>query len=225
MSRALVIVDVQNDFCEGGSLAVTGGAEVARRDQRARGRPPRRVCRDRRHRRLARRPGRALRDRPRLRGHLAGALPGRQRRRALPPGRRARLRARRGDLPQGPPQRGLQRLRGVHRRGRPPRRASRTGCATGRSSRSTSWASPPTTACAPRRSTPRTRGSRRRVLLDLTAGVAPETTAAPWPSWLPQGWRRPAPLPDGGLTAGPTPAGLRVYRDVTRAPHRETAAP
>lgn len=27
--RALVIVDVQNDFCEGGSLAVTGGARVA----------------------------------------------------------------------------------------------------------------------------------------------------------------------------------------------------
>jgi nicotinamidase/pyrazinamidase len=29
--RALIIVDLQNDFCEGGSLAVTGGAEVARR--------------------------------------------------------------------------------------------------------------------------------------------------------------------------------------------------
>ncbi|ROO89819.1 nicotinamidase/pyrazinamidase [Actinocorallia herbida] len=29
MSRALIIVDVQNDFCEGGSLAVNGGAEVA----------------------------------------------------------------------------------------------------------------------------------------------------------------------------------------------------
>jgi len=29
MSRALVIVDVQNDFCEGGSLAVAGGAAVA----------------------------------------------------------------------------------------------------------------------------------------------------------------------------------------------------
>ena len=29
--RALVIVDVQNDFCEGGSLPVTGGAEAARR--------------------------------------------------------------------------------------------------------------------------------------------------------------------------------------------------
>ncbi len=28
--RALIIVDVQNDFCEGGSLAVTGGADVAR---------------------------------------------------------------------------------------------------------------------------------------------------------------------------------------------------
>jgi nicotinamidase/pyrazinamidase len=27
--RALIIVDVQNDFCEGGSLAVLGGAEVA----------------------------------------------------------------------------------------------------------------------------------------------------------------------------------------------------
>lgn len=27
--RALIIVDVQNDFCEGGSLAVTGGTSVA----------------------------------------------------------------------------------------------------------------------------------------------------------------------------------------------------
>jgi nicotinamidase/pyrazinamidase len=29
MTRALIIVDVQKDFCEGGSLAVTGGAAVA----------------------------------------------------------------------------------------------------------------------------------------------------------------------------------------------------
>ncbi|GGL35744.1 isochorismatase family protein [Planomonospora parontospora] len=29
MATALIIVDVQNDFCEGGSLAVDGGAEVA----------------------------------------------------------------------------------------------------------------------------------------------------------------------------------------------------
>ena len=28
--RALIVVDVQNDFCEGGSLAVTGGTAVAR---------------------------------------------------------------------------------------------------------------------------------------------------------------------------------------------------
>lgn len=30
MSRALIVVDVQNDFCEGGSLAVEGGGGVAR---------------------------------------------------------------------------------------------------------------------------------------------------------------------------------------------------
>lgn len=29
MTRALIVVDVQNDFCEGGSLAVSGGADVA----------------------------------------------------------------------------------------------------------------------------------------------------------------------------------------------------
>ncbi|MGV9680222.1 isochorismatase family protein [Nocardia sp. NPDC003482] len=31
MSRALIVVDVQNDFCEGGSLAVAGGAALAGR--------------------------------------------------------------------------------------------------------------------------------------------------------------------------------------------------
>lgn len=31
MAKALIVVDVQNDFCEGGSLPVTGGNEVARR--------------------------------------------------------------------------------------------------------------------------------------------------------------------------------------------------
>ena len=29
MTRALIVVDVQNDFCEGGSLAVPGGADTA----------------------------------------------------------------------------------------------------------------------------------------------------------------------------------------------------
>ncbi|MDQ3359285.1 MAG: isochorismatase family protein, partial [Actinomycetota bacterium] len=31
MTRALIVVDVQHDFCEGGSLPVTGGIKVARR--------------------------------------------------------------------------------------------------------------------------------------------------------------------------------------------------
>jgi nicotinamidase/pyrazinamidase len=30
MASAVIVVDVQNDFCEGGSLAVAGGADVAR---------------------------------------------------------------------------------------------------------------------------------------------------------------------------------------------------
>jgi nicotinamidase/pyrazinamidase len=30
MTKAVIVVDVQNDFCEGGSLAVAGGTEVAR---------------------------------------------------------------------------------------------------------------------------------------------------------------------------------------------------
>lgn len=30
MGRALIVVDVQNDFCEGGSLAVSGGSQLAR---------------------------------------------------------------------------------------------------------------------------------------------------------------------------------------------------
>src|SRR5690606_36023678 len=34
MTRALIIVDVQNDFCEGGSLAVAGGASVAEASSR-----------------------------------------------------------------------------------------------------------------------------------------------------------------------------------------------
>ena len=29
MKRALIVVDVQNDFCEGGSMGVAGGAGVA----------------------------------------------------------------------------------------------------------------------------------------------------------------------------------------------------
>lgn len=34
MTRALIVVDLQRDFCEGGSLAVAGGTDVARRVSR-----------------------------------------------------------------------------------------------------------------------------------------------------------------------------------------------
>jgi nicotinamidase/pyrazinamidase len=40
MTRALIIVDVQNDFCEGGSLAVAGGASVAAGISAVLGSPP-----------------------------------------------------------------------------------------------------------------------------------------------------------------------------------------
>ena len=30
MAKAIIVVDLQNDFCEGGSLGVAGGTEVAR---------------------------------------------------------------------------------------------------------------------------------------------------------------------------------------------------
>jgi nicotinamidase/pyrazinamidase len=42
MSRALIIADVQNDFCEGGSLEVAGGAGVAAAISRLLGKSPRR---------------------------------------------------------------------------------------------------------------------------------------------------------------------------------------
>ena len=83
--RALIIVDVQNDFCEGGSLAVTGGAAVARAisEQLAAGSWLRARGGDQG---LPRRPGRPLLRPPGLRGLLAAALRGRHGRRGLPPG-------------------------------------------------------------------------------------------------------------------------------------------
>ena len=98
MKRALIVVDVQNDFCEGGSLPVAGGAEVAAEigellhhwtaqdpdapDYDARGRHPG----------PPHRPGRPLLRRPRLRRLLAAALRGRHRRarRSTPTSTRSR---------------------------------------------------------------------------------------------------------------------------------------
>ena len=86
MSKALFIVDVQNDFTEGGALGVDGGDAVAERItrflERARGglRAHRRLARLARRRQRQRRALRARRAR--LRRHLAGAL--RQRHRRAP---------------------------------------------------------------------------------------------------------------------------------------------
>ena len=54
MSRALIVVDVQNDFCEGGSLAVTGGRRRRAGSVRLRARARGPVRRGRRHPGLAR---------------------------------------------------------------------------------------------------------------------------------------------------------------------------
>ena len=70
MAMAVIVVDVQNDFCEGGSLAVAGGAEVARGDQPAAGR--RRLRPRGRHPRPPHRSGRAL-----LRPTRTSSTPGR----------------------------------------------------------------------------------------------------------------------------------------------------
>ena len=83
--RALIIVDVQNDFCEGGSLAVVGGQSVARAISEYLADPARLRPR-RRHQGLPHRSGRALLRPPRLRGVLAAALRGRHGGRRLPPG-------------------------------------------------------------------------------------------------------------------------------------------
>ena len=148
MKRALIVVDVQNDFCEGGSLPVDGGARVASdigellhhwSRQRRPGAGVRRRGRDQGP---PRRPGSPLGARARLRRLLAGALQGRHRRRGVPP--QPRPAALRRDLPQG---RARRRRTPASRGVRRTVAASRSGSASTGSTRSTSAASPPTTAC------------------------------------------------------------------------------
>ena len=88
MSRALIIVDVQNDFCEGGSLAVAGGARWPP--------PSPRRCSARAHgwdHVVATKdyhidPGTHFGDHPGLLDLVAGALRGRHAGRRVPPGPR-----------------------------------------------------------------------------------------------------------------------------------------
>ncbi len=90
--RALIVVDVQNDFCEGGSLAVAGGADVARGITELLADPTRRADYD--HVVATKDfhidPGAHFSDEPDYRDVLAAALRRRNGRRGLPSGIRCR---------------------------------------------------------------------------------------------------------------------------------------
>ena len=168
--RALIIVDVQNDFCEGGSLAVAGGAAVARAiSEHLAGGPGYDHVVATKDFHVD--PGSHFSDHPDYAAswppHCVAGTTGPTSTRTWTPGpsRRCSARAR------------TRRPTAGSRAPTMPGRRWPTGCAATASTRSTWWASPPTTACTP---PPRTRpgsGFATRVLLDLTAGVAPESTA------------------------------------------------
>ena len=170
MTRALIIVDVQNDFCEGGSLAVAGGAAVAAGISAAAGGAGRPVGPRGGDQGLPHRPGRALRRPARLRRLVAGALRRRHGRRRLPPRRSTPTGSRRSST------RASTRRRTRASRATPAASAWPPGCGCATSPRSTWSASPPTTAYGRPRWTPPGEGFATTVLLDLTAGVAPPTT-------------------------------------------------
>ena len=180
MTQALIVVDVQNDFCEGGSLAVTGGARVAgeigrllqhwtRRDDRA---PEYDVVVATKDHHID--PGAHWSREPDFVDVLAGALPGRHRRRGVPP--QPRPAALRRDLPQGRARGGVLRLRRAPRptatgladwlREQDVEQVDVCGIATDYCVRATALDAPD-------------RGLRHpRAQADLCAGVAPESSAA-----------------------------------------------
>ena len=176
MAEALIIVDVQNDFCPGGALAVAEGDEVIEPLQP----PGRRGRRGRRDARLAS-PGPPLLRAPR-RGVARPLRPGHAGRRAAPrprprahrPGRRRR---------DGERSRGLRQVRGTP--------TSRTTCGSAASSASTSAASPSTTASStprwargarvPHRRAPR-RDPRGRSASPATASTRSKSCARP--AWM-----------------------------------------
>lgn len=113
--RALIIVDVQNDFCEGGSLAVSGGAAVASLIATHLHGLPRRIPRRGGHARLAHRSRFALRGTPRLRRQLAATLCRGFGGRPTPPRARPRHRRRVGGrvVPEGALRGGVFGVRGA----------------------------------------------------------------------------------------------------------------
>ena len=126
MRSGLIVVDVQNDFCEGGSLPVAGGARVAadigsllhhwtRKDPKS---PAYDVVVATRDHHID--PGDHWSDEPDFVDLVAGALRGRHRRRGVPP--EPRPAALRRGVPQGRARGRLQRLRGPDHRRRGSRR-------------------------------------------------------------------------------------------------------
>ena len=119
MKSALIVVDVQNDFCEGGSLPVTGGARVAAEigELLQPGSTQGPDAPDYAHVVATRDhhvdPGAHWSAEPGLRRLLAGPLRGRHRRRGVPPEPPAAA-VRRG-VPQGPAPGGVLGLRGPQR--------------------------------------------------------------------------------------------------------------
>ena len=140
--RALIIVDVQNDFCEGGSLAVAGGSAVARAISA-------RLAGDHGYGHVVATkdfhidPGGHFSDHPDYARFVAAALCRRDPGFGVPSG--SGHQRGRGGVPQGCLRRRLQRFRGRRRRGHT---ADVLVARTAASTRSTWWVSPPTTACA-----------------------------------------------------------------------------
>ena len=172
--RALIVVDVQNDFCEGGSLAVAGGADVAAAITELPARARRRRTPRRRHPDHHVDPGAHFSDHPDfvdswpahcVVGHRRRRAPPRPRRRAGRRGRSARASTPpRTPASRAPPTR-RQRSLAAWLRERGVDAVDVVGIATDHCVRATALDAV-------------TEGFSTRVLLDLTAGVARTTTDA-----------------------------------------------
>ena len=177
-ARALIVVDVQNDFCEGGSLAVAGGARVAAADQRVR-----RVDTPADYAAVVATadwhddPGAHFSDVPGLRRLAGRRTAGSARDGALfHPTSDAGVRAVQAIFRKGEHAAAYSGFEGSTARGGPRQVGSPTGCATGRSSRWTSCGIATDHCVRATALDAAHEGFATRVLLDLTAGVARATT-------------------------------------------------
>ncbi len=170
MANALIIVDVQNDFCEGGSLAVAGGAGVAAGISRLLAAEPDRWAHVVATKDYHVDPGAHFGDPPDFveswPRHCVVGTSGSEFHPELDTD------ARRGDLPQGRARGGVLRFRGACRRRRVPGRlAAPPRRGPGRPGRIATDHCVRATALDAARE-----GFVTTVLLELTAAVAPATT-------------------------------------------------